>query len=65
MVDTWRNVGQVLKIKDKVRKIKFLGENISFSGLAVVEQEGEEERSPSLLLAILGVQSVGIHRAKN
>ena len=65
MVDTWRDVSQVFEIMDKVKNHMF-GENISFfSGLNVGEKEGDKERNPSLLSAILEVPSIGIRRANN
>ena len=62
MVDTWRDMSQVFEIMNRVKNQMF-GENISFffSGLNMGEKEGEKERNPSLLLAILRVPSVGIH----
>ena len=66
MVDTWRDVSQVFKVIDRVKKIRYGDKIFGFSaGLSVGEKKGEKKRNLSFLLAILGVSSVGIRRAKN
>ena len=66
MVDMWRDVSQVFKVIDRVKQIR-CGDKISgfSSSLSVGEKEGEKERNPSLLSAILEVPLVGIGQAKN
>ena len=54
----WRDVSQVFKVIDRVKKIicwdKIFG---FFAGLNLGEKEGEKERNPSLFSVILKVPS--------
>ena len=65
MVDTWRDLGQIFKIKYRVKNQVFGTKDLDFSSLTVGEKEGENYKNLSLLSAILRVPSVGIRRAKN
>ena len=66
MVNTWCDVGQVFKLWIELIKIRFWDKiSHSFSGLDRGRERGREGEDPCLLSTILGVLSVGIHRAKN
>ena len=64
-MDTWRDVGKVLKLWIRLVKIRFWGENSSFSGWDRGQERGRERKSPRLFSSILGVSSVGICRVKS
>ena len=61
-MDTWLDVDQVFKIKERVKNKIFGTKDLYFFfGFTM----GEKERNPSFLSVILRVPLVGIRRAKN